>query len=85
MAEYMIKTALTAAGSVDVAIPTNGGILGVYADAAVTLDWVYNGEVGAVMPVAAQVWEPRVPFMPRPFSALRITSTTAANVTIRMV
>lgn len=81
----MTKVKLSAAGSVDIGIPTNGGILGVYADSAVKLDWVYNGEVGQLAPAGSLVWEPRVPFMPGPFSTLRITSAAAANVTIRMV
>lgn len=85
MAEYMVKAKLSAAGSVDVSIPTNGGVLGVYSTSAVTLDWVYNGEVGRITPAAATVWEPHNPFIPAPFSALRITSTAAAEVTIRMV
>lgn len=84
MAEYMTKVILSAAGSVDIPIPTNGGILGVYADSAVKLDWVFNGEVGQIMPAGTTEWEPRVPFTPGPFSALRITSTAAAEVTIRM-
>ncbi len=85
MAEYMTKVKLSAAGSVDVGMPTNGGILGVYADSAVKLEWVFNGEVGQIAPAGSLAWEPRVPFMPAPFSSLRITSTAAANVTIRMV
>ena len=85
MAEYMTKVKLSAAGSVDVGIPTNGGILGVYADSAVKLDWVFNGEVGQLAPAGSLVWEPHTPFMPAPFSSLRITSAAAANVTIRMV
>lgn len=84
MAEYMTKVKLSAAGSVDVGIPTNGGILGVYADSAVKLDWVFNGEVGQITPAGTLAWEPHVPFMPAPFSALRITSTAAADIIIRM-
>ncbi len=84
MAEYMTKVSLSAAGSVDVGIPTNGGILGVYADSAVKLDWVFNGEVGQLAPAGSLVWEPHVAFMPGPFSSLRITSTAAADITIRM-
>lgn len=85
MAEYMTKVNISAAGSIDVGIPTNGGILGVYSNAAVKLSWVFNGEVGDITPTAATVWEPHNPFRPGPFSALRITSTSAAEVTIRMV
>ena len=81
----MTKVKLSAAGSVDIGIPTNGGVLGVYSTAAVKLEWVYNGEVGQIAPAGSLAWEPRVPFMPAPFSSLRITSTTAADVTIRMV
>lgn len=84
MAEYMTKVNLSAAGSVDVGIPTNGGILGVYSDTAVKLDWVFNGEVGQLAPAGSLVWEPHTPFMPAPFSSLRITSTAAAEVIIRM-
>lgn len=85
MAEYMTKVSLSAAGSVDVGIPNSGGVLGVYSDVAVKLEWVFNGEVGTITPTPATVWEPRTPFLPMPFSSLRITSTAAANVTIRMV
>lgn len=85
MAEYMTKVKLSAAGSVDVGIPTNGGVLGIYATSAVKLEWVYNGEVGQLAPAGSLVWEPHVPFMPAPFSAIRITSTAAADITIRMV
>ena len=85
MAEYMTKVKLSAAGSVDVGIPTNGGVLGVYSNAAVKLSWVFNGEIGDITPVAATVWEPHNVFNPAPFSSLRITSTSAAEVTIRMV
>lgn len=85
MAEYMTKVIITAAGTVDVGIPNDGAILGVYADSAVKLEWVFNGDVGIITPTAATVWEPHTPFAPRPFSKLRITSTAAANVTIRMV
>lgn len=85
MAEYLTKVTISAAGTVDVGIPTNGAVLGVYSDVAVKLEWVYNGEVGLITPTAATVWEPRVPFAPRPFSKLRITSTAAANISIRMV
>lgn len=85
MAEYLTKVKLTAAGSINVGIPTNGAVLGVYSTSAVTLDWVFNGEVGRITPVGSTVWEPRVPFAPGPFSTLRITSTAAADITIRMV
>lgn len=85
MAEYLTKVKLSAAGSVDVGIPTNGGILGVYSDVAVKLEWVYNGQVGTITPTAATVWEPHNVFAPGPFSALRITSTAAAEISIRMV
>lgn len=84
MAEYMTKVSITAAGSVDVGIPTNGAVLGVYSTSAVKLDWVFNGEVGQIAPAGSLAWEPRVPFAPGAFSALRITSTAAADVTIRM-
>ena len=84
MAEYMTKVSITAAGSVDVGIPTNGAVLGVYSTSAVKLEWVYNGEVGQIAPAGSLAWEPRVPFSPAPFSALRITSAAAADVTIRM-
>ena len=85
MAEYLTKVNITAAGSVDVGIPTNGAVLGVYSTSAVKLEWVFNGEVGTITPTAATVWEPHNLFNPAPFSSLRITSTSAANVTIRMV
>lgn len=84
MAEYMTKAVLPAAGSVDIGIPTNGAVLGVYSTSAIKLDWVFNGEVGEIMPAGTISWEPRVPFAPGPFSSLRITSTAAADVTIRM-
>lgn len=84
MAEYMVKASLTAAGSVDVGIPTNGGVLGVYSDVAVKLEWVFNGEVGQIMSSGTE-WEPKTSFLPGPFSSLRITSTAAANVVLRMV
>ena len=85
MAEYMTKVSITAAGTVDVGIPTNGAVLGVYSTSAVKLDWVFNGEVGQIAPAGSLVWEPRTPFAPGPFSALRITSAAAADITIRMV
>lgn len=81
----MTKAILTAAGTIDVSIPTNGAVLGVYSTSAVKLDWVYNGEVGQLAPAGSLVWEPHVPFAPAPFSVLRITSAAAADVTIRMV
>lgn len=84
MAEYMTKAILTAAGSVDVGIPTNGAVLGVYSTSAVKLDWVFNGDVGQLAPAGSLAWEPRTPFKPAPSSSLRITSTGAAEVTIRM-
>lgn len=84
MAEYMTKVSLSAAGSVDVGIPTNGGVLGVYSTAAVKLEWVFNGEVGQIAPAGSLAWEPHNPFYPGPFSSLRITSTGAADVVIRM-
>lgn len=83
-AEYMTKVILSAAGSQDVGIPTNGAVLGVYSTSAIEIDWVFNGEVGQIMPAGTTEWEPRVPFAPGPFSSLRITSAAAADVTIRM-
>lgn len=83
-AEYMTKVSLSAAGSVDVGIPTNGAVLGIYSTSAVKLDWVFNGEVGQLAPAGSLVWEPHNPFAPGPFSSLRITSTAAADITIRM-
>lgn len=80
----MTKVVIPAAATVDVAIPTNGGILGVYSDSAVTLDWVFNGEEGRIV-TGVLVWEPVNPFYPSPFSKLRITAAAAANVTIRTV
>ena len=84
MAEYMTKAILTAAGSTDVGIPTNGAVLGVYSTSAVKIEWVFNGELGQIAPAGSLAWEPRVPFAPGPFSKLRITSAAAAEVTIRM-
>lgn len=84
MAEYMTKVKLTAAGSVDVGIPTNGAVLGVYSTSAVKLEWVFNGDVGLINAGTAD-WQPPIPFNPRPFSSLRITSTAAVDVCIRMV
>lgn len=84
MAEYMTKVSITAAGSMDVPIPTNGAVLGVYSTSAVQLDWVYNGDVGLIN-VGTAAWEPPVPFCPGPFSMLRITTTAAVDVCIRMV
>ena len=80
----MVKVNITAAGSADVGIPTNGAVLGVYSTSAVKLEWVYNGEVGLINAGTAD-WQPPVPFNPAPFSSLRITSTAAVEVTIRMV
>ena len=84
MAEYMTKVKISAAGSVDVGIPTNGAVLGVYSTSAVKLEWVFNGEVGLIDAGTAS-WQPPVPFNPAPFSSLRITTTAAVDVTIRMV
>lgn len=84
MAEYMTKAILPAAGTVDVGIPTNGAVLGVYSTSAIKLEWVFNGDVGQLAPAGSLAWEPRTPFNPAPFSSLRITSTAAADVTIRM-
>lgn len=85
MAEYMTMAILPAAGVMDVPIPTNGAVLGLYSTSAIQIDWVFNGEVGQIMPAGSLSWEPHVPFTPGPFSMLRITSAAAANVTIRMV
>lgn len=84
MAEYMTNVSITAAGSVDVGIPTNGAVLGVYSTSAVKLEWVFNGSVG-LLDAGTAAWQPPVPFAPGPFSALRITTTAAVDVTIRMV
>lgn len=84
MGEYLTNVVLTGAGSVDVGIPTDGAVLGVYSTSAVKLEWVFNGEVGLLNAGTAD-WQPPVPFKPGPFSALRITSTAAVNVSIRMV
>lgn len=84
MAEYMVKSKLSAAGSIDVNIPTNGAVLGVYSTSAVQLEWVYNGIAGQITPAGTLAWEPRVPFAPAPTSAIRITSAAAADITIRM-
>ena len=84
MAEYLTNVSITAAGSVDVGIPTNGAVLGVYSTSAVKLEWVFNGTVGLINAGTA-AWEPPVPFAPGPFSALRITTTAAVDVSIRMV
>ena len=83
--EYMVKAVLSAAGSVDVPIKNGGAVLGVYSTSAVKLEWVFNGEVGQLAPAGSLVWEPNTPFCPGPFSTLRITSTAAANIVIRMV
>ena len=83
MAEYMTKVSITAAGSVDVGIPTNGAVLGIYSTSAVKLEWVFNGEVGLLNAGTAD-WNPPVPFNPGPFSSVRITTTAAVDVTIRM-
>lgn len=80
----MVNTKLTAAGTVDVGIPTNGAVLGVYSTSAVKLEWVFNGTVGLLDSGTAS-WQPPVPFAPGPFSSLRITSTAAVDVSIRMV
>lgn len=85
MAEYMTKVKLSAAGTVDVGIPTNGAVIGVYSTSAVQIDWVFNGEVGTLAAAGTLSWEPHQPFYPGPFSALRITSAAAADITIRMV
>lgn len=83
MAEYMTKVSITAAGSVDVGVPTNGAVLGIYSTSAVKLEWVFNGEVGLI-DAGTAAWEPKTPFAPMPFSAIRITTTAAVDVTIRM-
>lgn len=80
----MTKAILTAAGSVDIGIPTNGAVLGVYSTSAVKLEWVFNGDVGQLAPAGSLVWEPHTPFRPGPFSSLRITSVAPAEVVIRM-
>ena len=82
--EYMVKAMLTAAGTVDIPIRTGGAVLGVYSTSAVKLEWVFNGDVGLINAGTAD-WQPPVPFAPGPFSALRITSTAAVDVTVRMV
>ncbi len=81
----MTKVTITAAGTVDVSVPTNGAVLGVYSTSAVKLEWVYNGEVGQIAPAGTTTWEPNTPFAPGPFSTLRITSAAAAEILIRMV
>lgn len=80
--EYMVKVEMAAAGTRSVGI--KGKVLGVYATAAVTLEWDYNGEKGTITPTAATVWEPRVPFTPLPTSKLVITATAPVVVCIRM-
>lgn len=82
MSEYMVKVEMTGAGTRSVGI--KGKVTGVYSTAAVKLAWDFNGEVGDITPVAATVWEPRVPFAPLPTSKLVITSTSTATVVIRM-
>ena len=84
MAEYLTNVSITAAGSVDVGIPTNGAVLAVYATSAVKLEWVFNGTVGLINAGTAD-WQPPIPFQPGPFSSLRITTTAAVDVCIRMV
>lgn len=83
-AEYMTAVSITAAGSVDVSIPTDGAVLGVYSTSAVKLEWVFNGTVGLINAGTAD-WNPPIPFRPGPFSKLRITTTAAVDVCIRMV
>ena len=85
MGEYMVKAVLSAAGSVNVPIKTGGAVLGVYSTSAVKIDWVFNGDVGQITPAGTLAWEPHTPFAPGPFSALRITSTAAADILVRMV
>lgn len=80
--EYLVKVAITAAGTYRV--PIRKRVLGVYSDVAVKVGWDFNGEVATITPTAATVWEPNNPFEPAPTSALIITATAASNVTIRM-
>ena len=73
---------ITAAGTY--AIPIKKRVLGVYSNAAVKIGWDFNGDVGEITPTAATVWEPHNPFEPAPTSKLIITSTSAAEITVRM-
>lgn len=82
MAEYMVKVKFTGAGTRKV--PISKKVLGVYSDVAVKVGWDFNGETADITPTAATVWEPHTPFTPAATSALIITATAAANVTIRM-
>lgn len=82
MAEYMVKVKVGASGTYSV--PIDKRVLGVYSSTAVKIAWDFNGELSDITPTAATVWEPHVPFTPAPTSKLVITTTTAADITIRM-
>lgn len=82
MSEYLVKVKVGAAGTYSV--PVAKRVFGVYSSTAVKLSWDFNGELAEITPTAATVWEPHNPFTPAPTSKLVITTTTAADITIRM-
>lgn len=84
MPEYLELIEITAAGSRDVGIPNDGGVLGIVSTSPITIEWVFNDKVGSLTASAVSEWVPPVPFFPMPSSSLRITAAAAADVYIRM-
>ena len=83
MAEHLASLNLTSAGVYKFTIPKDGCIKGVYSSAAVTLGYEDNGNIGTLKTGITE-WEPAgAGFAPAPIAYLVITTTSAANVSIR--
>lgn len=80
--EHLAVLDLTAAGVYKFAIPKDGTIRGVYSNAAITIGYEDNGNIGTLLTNVTE-WEPTNGFHPAPIAYLVITAAAAANVSIR--
>lgn len=82
--EYLLTTTVNAGEVRSIPIPAVG-IAGIYATAAITLKWDFNGNVAELMNAA--VWEPYGGFHPAATSAIILDNTaggSAVDVAIRV-
>lgn len=83
MSEYLLTVIVPAGDTRTVPIPADG-IAGVYADAALTIGWDFNGTTAEIKTAAE--WEPLGGFHPAATSALVLDNSagsSAVTVTLR--
>lgn len=82
MSEYIQTAAVPANGSLEIPLPTDGVLRGVYSPSGtIDIKWNFNGETGIILS-SVSLWEPNNGFKPSATSSIILVNGNASEVEV---